>query len=311
MPDAAASLAALRENVGRVFLGKPEVVRLAVVALLADGHLLLEDVPGVGKTLLAKALARSLACKFARVQFTPDLLPGDLTGVSVWREGTGTFEFQPGPVFAEIVLADEINRATPRTQSALLEAMSERQVTLDGKTHRLGPPFLVVATQNPHEFEGTYPLPESQLDRFLLRVTVGYPGREAERAILLQHRGGEPVDALTPVVSVQALTELQACTRAVKVDAALADYVLDLVGDTRTHPDVALGASTRAALGLYRAAQANALTQGRDYVVPDDVKGLAEPVLAHRLVGRGWAAGGSPDAGPVVREIVAKRRVPT
>ncbi|MFO0801041.1 MAG: MoxR family ATPase [Gemmataceae bacterium] len=312
MPTApAASLAALRENVGRVFLGKPEVVRLAVVALLADGHLLLEDVPGVGKTLLAKAIARSLACKFARVQFTPDLLPGDLTGVSVWREQTGTFEFQPGPVFAEIVLADEINRATPRTQSALLEAMSERQVTLDGKTHRLGPPFLVVATQNPHEFEGTYPLPESQLDRFLLRVTVGYPGREAERAILTQHRGGEPVDSLTPVLSVRALTELQASTRAVKVDAALADYILDLVGDTRTHADVALGASTRAALGLYRAAQANALTQGRDYVVPDDVKGLAEPVLAHRLVGRGWAAGGSPDAGPVVREIVAKRRVPT
>ena len=309
--DPAASLAALRENVGRVFLGKPEVVRLAVVALLADGHLLLEDVPGVGKTLLAKALARSLDCTFARVQFTPDLLPGDLTGVSVWREQSGTFEFQPGPVFAEIVLADEINRATPRTQSALLEAMSERQVTIDGKTRRLGPPFLVVATQNPHEFEGTYPLPESQLDRFLLRVTVGYPGREAERAILTQHRAGEPVETLTSVVSVQALTELQALTRSVRVDPALADYVLDLVADTRSHADVALGASTRAALGLYRAAQANALTFGRDYVVPDDVKGLAEPVLAHRLVGRGWAAGGSPDAGPVVREIVAKRKVPT
>jgi MoxR-like ATPase len=312
MPDdPATALAALRENVGRVFLGKSEAVRLAVVALLADGHVLLEDVPGVGKTLLAKALARSLDCKFARVQFTPDLLPGDLTGVSVWREQTGTFEFQPGPVFAEVVLADEINRATPRTQSALLEAMSERQVTIDGRTRRLGPPFLVVATQNPHEFEGTYPLPESQLDRFLLRLTVGYPDREAERAILTQHRAGEPVDSLAPVVSVQALAALQARTRAVKVDAALADYVLDLVGDTRTHPDVALGASTRAALGLYRAAQANAVTHGRDYVVPDDVKGLAEPVLAHRLVGRGWAAGGSPDAGPVVREIVAKRRVPT
>jgi MoxR-like ATPase len=310
-PDPATALAALRDNVGRVFLGKPEVVRLAVVALLADGHLLLEDVPGVGKTLLAKALARSLDCKFARVQFTPDLLPGDLTGVSVWREQSGTFEFQPGPVFAEVVLADEINRATPRTQSALLEAMSERQVTIDGQTRRLGPPFLVVATQNPHEFEGTYPLPESQLDRFLLRVTVGYPGRDAERAILLQHRAGEPVDSLAPVVSVQALTDLQARTRAVKVDATLADYVLDLVADTRKHADVALGASTRAALGLYRAAQANAITYGRDYVVPDDVKGLAEPVLAHRLVGRGWAAGGSPDAGPVVREIVANRKVPT
>jgi MoxR-like ATPase len=310
-PAPPASLAALRENVGRVFLGKPEVVRLAVVALLADGHLLLEDAPGVGKTLLAKALARSLDCKFARVQFTPDLLPGDLTGISVWREHPGAFEFQPGPLFAEVVLADEINRATPRTQSALLEAMSERQVTIDGQTRRLGPPFLVVATQNPHEFEGTYPLPESQLDRFLLRVKVGYPDRETERAILTQHRAGEPVDSLAPVVGKEALIELQARTRAVKVDAALADYVLDLVEATRQHPDVALGASTRAALGFYRAAQAHALTDGRDYVVPDDVKGLAEPVLAHRLVGRGWAAGGSPDAGPVVREIVAKHRVPS
>lgn len=309
--DPAAALTALRDNIGRVFLGKPEVVRLAVVALLADGHLLLEDVPGVGKTLLAKALARSLDCRFARVQFTPDLLPGDLTGVSVWREQTGTFEFQPGPLFAEVVLADEINRATPRTQSALLEAMSERQVTLDGHTRRLGPPFLVVATQNPHEFEGTYPLPESQLDRFLLRVRVGYPDRETERAILLQHRAGEPVESLAPAVHPQTLLDLQARTRAVKVDPALADYVLDLVEATRTHPDVALGASTRAALGLYRAAQANALTRGRDYVVPDDVKGLAEPVLAHRIVGRGWSAGGSPDAVPILHDILAKRRVPS
>ena len=309
--DPAAALAALRENVGRVFLGKPEIVRLAAVALLADGHVLLEDVPGVGKTLLAKALARSLDCRFARVQFTPDLLPGDLTGVSVWREQSGTFEFQPGPLFAEVVLADEINRATPRTQSALLEAMSERQVTLDGHTRRLGPPFLVLATQNPHEFEGTYPLPESQLDRFLLRVQVGYPDRATERAILTQHRAGEPVDALAPVVHPKTLIALQARTREVRVDPALADYVLDLVAATRHHPEVALGASTRAALALYRASQANALTQGRDFVVPDDVKGLAEPVLAHRLVGRGWAAGGSPDAGPVVREIVARQKVPS
>ncbi len=309
--DPGAALAALRENVGRVFLGKPEVVRLSLVALLADGHLLLEDVPGVGKTLLAKALAKSLDCRFARVQFTPDLLPGDLTGVSVWREHPGTFEFQPGPLFAEVVLADEINRATPRTQSALLEAMSERQVTIDGQTRRLGPPFLVVATQNPYEFEGTYPLPESQLDRFLLRVKVGYPDRETERAILTQHRADEPVETLAPVVGTRALIELQARTRAAKVDPALADYVLDLVEATRAHPDVVLGASTRAALGLYRAAQANAITRGRDYVVPDDVKGLAEAVLAHRLVGRGWAAGGSQDAGPVVREIVSKQRVPS
>src|SRR5215204_6420690 len=195
-PTTAGPLATLRANIGAVFLGKPELIRLAVVALLADGHLLLEDVPGVGKTLLAKALARSLACRFNRIQFTPDLLPGDLIGVTIYREQPGTFEFQPGPLFAEVVVADEINRATPRTQSALLEAMSERQVTVDGQTRHLGPPFMVVATQNPHEFEGTYPLPESQLDRFMLRVKVGYADRTTERAILTQHRAGEPVEEL-------------------------------------------------------------------------------------------------------------------
>ena len=199
----------LRANIGRVFLGKPEVVRMVAVALLADGHVLLDDVPGVGKTLLAKALARSLACKFHRIQFTPDLLPGDLIGVTIYKAQTGDFVFQPGPVFAEVVLADEINRATPRTQSALLEAMQERQVTVDGTTRPLGPPFLVVATQNPHEFEGTYPLPESQLDRFLLRVKVGYPDREAERAILTQHRSGEPVEKLEPVLQPADVLALQ------------------------------------------------------------------------------------------------------
>jgi MoxR-like ATPase len=308
--DLAGLLDALQANIGQVFLGKPEAIRLAMVALLADGHLLLEDVPGIGKTLLAKALARSLACRFHRIQFTPDLLPGDLIGVTVYREKTGDFVFQPGPLFAEVVLADEINRATPRTQSALLEAMSERQVTVDGETRLLGPPFLVVATQNPHEFEGTYPLPESQLDRFLLRTRIGYPDREAERTILLQHRGGEPVDQLKPVLGRDDVIALQEQTRSVRVDPALADYILDLVEATRNHPDVVLGASTRAALGLYRAAQALAVVAGRDYIIPDDIKQLAEPVLGHRLVTRGWTQGGHPDAGPVVRDILGKLQVP-
>jgi MoxR-like ATPase len=309
--ELAALLDALAANIGEVFLGKPEVVRLAIVAILADGHLLLEDVPGVGKTLLAKALARSLGCKFTRIQFTPDLLPSDLIGVTVYREKSGEFIFQPGPLFAEVVLADEINRATPRTQSALLEAMNERQVTVDGDTYRLGPPFLVVATQNPHEFEGTYPLPESQLDRFLLRVNIGYPEREAERAILTQHRRGEPVDELKPVLQPNDIIALQAHTRSVRVDPAIADYILDLANQTRTHPEVLLGASTRAALALYRAAQGLAVTFGRDYAVPDDVKRLAEPVLAHRMVTRGWTQGGHPDSAPVVREILTQLKVPS
>jgi MoxR-like ATPase len=309
--ELAALLESLATNVGEVFLGKPEVIRLAIVALLADGHLLLEDVPGVGKTLLAKALARSLGCKFNRIQFTPDLLPGDLIGVTIYREKTGEFIFQPGPLFAEVLLADEINRATPRTQSALLEAMSERQATVDGNTHRLGPPFLVVATQNPHEFEGTYPLPESQLDRFMIRVRIGYPDREAERSILTQHRAGEPVENVKPVLNPADILALQTHTRSIRVDPAITEYILDLVNQTRSHAEVQLGASTRATIALYRAAQALAVTYGRDYVVPDDVKRLAEPVLAHRLLSRGWTQGGHPDAGPVVREILTRIKVPT
>lgn len=310
LADAALLLAKLRENITSVFLGKPEVVRFALIALLADGHLLLEDVPGVGKTLLGKAMAKSLGCSFQRVQFTPDLLPGDLIGTSVFHQPSGEFLFQPGPVFAQVVLADEINRATPRTQSALLEAMAERQVTADGKTRPLGPPFLVLATQNPYEFEGTYPLPESQLDRFLLRVSIGYPAREAERAILTQHRAGEPVDDLKPILTPEDVIGLQNLTRDVRVEPPVADYLLELVESTRVHPEVALGASTRAALALYRAAQAAAVTDGRDYATPDDVKALAEPVLAHRLMTKGWEQGGRQDAGPVVRELLGKVRVP-
>jgi MoxR-like ATPase len=280
----AALLQRLKTNLEKAFLGKGEVVQLALTALLAEGHILIEDVPGVGKTLLAKALARSLSCSFHRIQFTPDLLPSDLIGTSVYHQPTGEFRFHPGPLFAQVVLADEINRATPRTQSALLEAMSERQITLDGKSHPLGPPFVVLATQNPFEFEGTYPLPESQLDRFLLRVQIGYPARAAEREILMQHRAGEPVDELQPVLSPEEVLALQRAVRQVRFDDKLYDYLLNILERTRTTPEVSLGASTRGGLGLYRAAQAWALLQGRLYVVPDDIKRLAVPVLAHRLL---------------------------
>jgi MoxR-like ATPase len=307
----AALISALRDNVAGVLLGKPEVVQLAVVALLAEGHLLIEDAPGVGKTLLAKALARSLACSFHRIQFTPDLLPSDLLGVSVYNQAAGAFVFQPGPLFAQIVLADEINRATPRTQSALLEAMSEHQVSLDGETRPLGPPFFVLATQNPFEFEGAYPLPESQLDRFLMRLRIGYPGREAERRVLTGHCEGEPVDRLDPVLSADELTHLQERTRQVRVDDRLADYLLDLIDATRVHPELYLGGSTRAALGLHRAAQALALVEGRDYVIPDDIKRLARPVLAHRLLPRGpRSAGGGDPCEDVLDDILSRTPIP-
>jgi MoxR-like ATPase len=314
-PDGLAPVAQLKrleDHIGSVLLGKPELIRLSAVALLAEGHLLVEDVPGVGKTLLAKAMARSLACSFHRIQFTPDLLPSDLIGTSIFHQPTGQFVFQPGPLFAQVVLADEINRATPRTQSALLEAMSEQQISIDGKTHPLGPPFMVLATQNPFEFEGTYPLPENQLDRFLMRLSVGYPDRGAERAILTQHRAGEPVDSLPPVLGADDVVRLQAEVRQVRVDESIADYVLALVEATRRHPEIALGASTRAALALYRSAQALALIEGRNYTVPDDVKRLARPVLAHRLLTHHLRQGGREDlAGRVLDEIVAATPPPT
>jgi len=312
MPPADLSklLETLHENVAGVFLGKPEVIRFAILALLADGHLLLEDVPGVGKTLLAKAIAKSLGCKFSRIQFTPDLLPGDLLGTSVYKQVTSTFEFVPGPVFAQVVVADEINRATPRTQSALLEAMSERQVTSDGVTRSLGSPFLVLATQNPYEFEGTYPLPESQLDRFLMKVNLGYPDRESERKILTQHRSGEPVDHLKAVMQPSEIVALQLAVRNVTVEPPVADYIIDLVEATRVHPDVSLGVSTRAALAYYRAAQANALLAGRRYATPDDVKSLAIPVMAHRIITKGFDASGHSNAEAVITDLVTKTKVP-
>jgi MoxR-like ATPase len=286
----------LQQNVSSVVLGKSDTVRLAVVALLAGEHILLEDVPGVGKTLVGKAIARSLAGAFHRIQFTPDLLPADITGSSLYNSSTREFVFSPGPIFANVVLADEINRATPRTQSALLESMSERQVSADGHTHPLPSPFMVIATQNPVEFEGTYPLPESQLDRFLLRLPVGYPEREVELQVLATHREGEPVDTLAPALDCAQVVALQAAVRKVAVEDSINGYVLDIVEATRRCDELHVGVSTRGALALYRAAQSAALVTGRQYVVPDDVKRLAIPVLGHRVIPKGYLHGGQREA---------------
>jgi MoxR-like ATPase len=286
----------LQSNVCRVVLGRADVVRLVTVALLAGEHVLLEDVPGVGKTLVGKALARSLSGQFKRIQFTPDLLPADITGSSLYNSQTHEFTFSPGPVFANVLLADEINRATPRTQSALLEAMSEQQVSADGQTYRLPQPFMVIATQNPIEFEGTYPLPESQLDRFLLRISVGYPGREVELGVLTSHREGEPVDTLAPVLSSEQIVSLQEAVRHVEVEDSINAYLMDIIEATRGCDELHVGASIRGSLALYRAAQATALVAGRQYVVPDDVKSLAVPVLSHRVIPKGYLHGGQRQA---------------
>lgn len=286
----------LRENIERVVLGKPDVVQLLVLALLAGEHVLLEDVPGVGKTLAAKALAQSIHGGFSRLQFTPDLLPSDITGSMIYRSDTREFEFSAGPIFTNVILADEINRAPPRTQSALLEAMSEGQVSIDGKTHPLPKPFIVVATQNPFEFEGTYSLPESQLDRFLLRTAIGYPDRSIEQQVMLSHRVGEPVDQLQAVVSIEGIVHAQAAVRDVRFDESLVDYLLDIVEATRVHDGFQVGVSTRGALSFYRGCQARAITESRDYVTPDDIKLLAVPSLSHRVLPEGIFQGASREA---------------
>jgi len=273
----------LQSAIERVIRGKPEVVRLALVTLLAGGHLLIEDVPGVGKTTLAHALARALDCEFQRIQFTSDLLPSDVIGLSIYNQHDSLFEWKPGPIFANIVLADEINRTTPKTQSALLEAMAERHVTVEGITHALPQPFMVLATQNPIEHHGTYPLPESQLDRFMLRLRIGYPGAADEKLILRDREHAEPLDDMQPVMSAQDILELQGAVSEVSVDDAIVDYLMRIVAATRSSDMLDLGVSPRGTLSLFRAAQALALTEERSYCLPDDVKRLVVPVFAHRL----------------------------
>ena len=305
------TLQRIEDNVRRVMQGKPEVVRLSLITLLAEGHLLVEDVPGVGKTLLAKALARSIDCSVARVQFTPDLLPSDVTGVTVYSPDTGGFEFRPGPVFANVVLGDEINRAGPKTQSALLESMEERTVTIDGATHELARPFMVIATQNPIELEGTYPLPEAQRDRFMMRVAIGYPHQDDELQILRTHGEQDPMAGLGSVTDVKEVVTAIVAVRHVRVAEPIERYLVALCRATRSHPDVELGASPRASLALLRGVRAAAALEGRDHVVPDDVKLLAPHILPHRLILRPDAEIGGQDAAAVVADVLDGLPAPT
>jgi MoxR-like ATPase len=297
---------AIADNIEQVILGKREAVELALVALLCGGHILLEDVPGVGKTMLAKSLAASLGCSYKRIQFTPDLLPSDITGVSIFQQQTGEFRFLEGPVFANIVLADEINRASPKTQAALLECMEERQVTVDGQTRAMPSPFLVIATQNPIEYEGTYPLPESQLDRFLLRIRLGYPARAQEREVVIEQSRRRPLEEIVAVTDRAGILAMQAAVKDVHVSEPALDYLLNVVEATRKHKDLYLGASPRGSIMLYRTAQALALVEGRDFVLPDHIKRLAPQVLGHRVIVRPEARIGGVTPEDVIAEVVGE-----
>ena len=304
----------LEDAIGTVVRGKPEAIRASIVALLSRGHLLIEDIPGVGKTTLARALAASLGGTFRRIQFTSDLLPSDIVGVSIYDQSGKVFELKRGPIFANVVLADEINRTTPRTQSALLEAMSEGQVSIDDTTHDLEMPFMVIATQNPAEHYGTYPLPESQMDRFLLRVSLGYPAKAVERELLRERAGGDPVTKLVPVVDLATVRALQDGVETIRVDDALIDYAMLVIEETRRHPSISVGVSTRGVLAWYRGAQAAALAGGREFVVPDDLKALAVPCLAHRLVlaqSHDSLGRARTDAERTIAEIINRVAVPT
>ncbi len=300
----------LTSNVSKVIVGKKETVELVLVALLCEGHVLIEDVPGIGKTMLAKAVARSLGCSFKRIQCTPDLLPSDVTGIHYFNQKASEFEFRPGPIMANIVLVDEINRATPRTQSCLLECMQEQQVTVDLETVPLPRPFLIVATQNPVELEGTFPLPEAQLDRFLLRVGLGYPTEDDEGEILSRFQQENPLDNLTSVIEAEELLEIQKLCRQVYVESSIRSYAVAIARATRSHKDIRLGASPRASLGLHLASQALAAIRGRNYVIPDDIKYLAVPTLAHRLIAKTEAHLRGRSAGEIVGEIVSTVSVP-
>jgi len=300
----------IQDNIEKVVQGKSREVRLALVALVAEGHVLIEDVPGVGKTLLAKALARSLDCSFRRIQFTPDLLPTDITGVNVFNQERGDFEFKPGAIFANIVLGDEINRASPKTQSALLESMEERQVTIDTVTYQLGTPFMVIATQNPIEHEGTYPLPEAQLDRFMMRLSIGYPNVESEANILDTHGVSSTLDQIEPVTDAPGVAEMIHMVREVHVAQALRRYIVSLSDASRKHPDVYLGASPRASIMLLRASRAMAASEGRDYVIPDDIKELVVPVMSHRILLSADAAMGGRTPKSVLAELLEQIPVP-